>query len=133
METEEFYERGDSDERNAKITQLNFHMESGDTYHMYHGQDCCEQVYIEEIVGDLGSLIGLPILEAEKASNGPKEIEGGYGGEEQWTFYKLGTNRGHVNIRWYGTSNGYYSMGVSFSKNTTKEWWSDDDDDEEGA
>lgn len=79
----------------------------------FHYQDCCEGVYIEDICGDLEDLVGSPILVAEEVSNyeaGPK-----YEGEESytWTFYRFATQKGWVNVRWYGSSNGYYSEGVS--------------------
>ncbi|WP_353856799.1 hypothetical protein [Bacillus sp. Bos-x628] len=40
----------------------------GDQYLMYHEQDCCESVYIEDIIGDLADLIGNPLLMAESVS-----------------------------------------------------------------
>jgi hypothetical protein len=75
-------------------------------YVMYHGQDCCEDVYIESITGDINSLIGKEILLAEEVS---EEVESG-----TWTFYKLSTINGDVTIRWLGSSNGYYSETVDF-------------------
>lgn len=80
---------------------------------LYHSQDCCESVYIEDICGDLEDLVGSPLLVAEEVSN--YEAEPKYEGEESytWTFYRFATRKGWVNVRWYGSSNGYYSEGVS--------------------
>ena len=79
-----------------------FQTEGGERYLMYHEQDCCETVEIENIDGDLQSLVGQVIDSACKSSI--PRLEGGrkcgcdY--SRLWTFY-------HINgvcIRCYGTS-----------------------------
>ncbi len=92
--------------------QLIFHMEDGDMYRMYHYQDCCKHVYIEDIIGDLDDLIGSPVLMAEAVAEGGRDRDGTF----TWTFYKFATVKGYVTIRWYGSSNGYYSESVTFEK-----------------
>lgn len=91
---------------------LEFISENGDRYVFHHHQDCCESVVIEDIVGDLSDLEGTPILEAEE-TGGESELDD-YG-THTWTFYKFGTIKGHVNVRWHGESNGYYSESVDLS------------------
>ena len=106
-------------------------------YKMFHIQDCCEQVWIEDLCGDLEDLVGSPIVMAEEATNNEnrnplspvpadtwaglkKDLneESEYGRDESntWTFYKLGTNKGVVTMRWCGSSNGYYSESVNFAE-----------------
>ena len=75
---------------------------------MYHSQDCCESVEIEDVCGDLTDLVGSPILKAEERT---KEGSTGWG-DFTYTYYEIATIKGSVTIRWYGTSNGYYSTSV---------------------
>lgn len=116
--------------------ELIFHCETGEKYKLYHSQDCCESVMIDDINGDLEDLIGTPILVAEEVNNDEfvnafenkfkkqsdydyyeKDEDGNYKPEScTWTFYKLATKNGYVDIRWFGESNGYYSESVDFKK-----------------
>lgn len=99
---------------NESNDEIRFETSDGERYLMYHDQSCCENVYIESIVGDIKSLIGQEVLLAEEVSSdgfGPmNEYEDSY----TWTFYKIATIKGHIDIRWYGSSNGYYSESVTF-------------------
>jgi hypothetical protein len=98
---------------------ITFITDNGEVYNMYHDQDCCESVYIESVVGDIEDIIGVPLLIAEESTSG-ENPEGAEVSEYQdsftWTFYKLATIKGYVDIRWYGESNGYYSESVSLYK-----------------
>ena len=78
-------------------------------------QDCCESVDIDDVCGDLGDLVGSPILQAEEVDGGQLPArEDGYEVSYTWTFYKFATIKGSVTVRWYGESNGYYSEEVDF-------------------
>lgn len=99
--------------------RIEFEVEGGKTYALYHSQDCCESVVVESIVGDLQDLVGTPILLAEEAESAddPPGYKHEWQPESQtWTFYKLRTIKGSVDIRWHGTSNGYYSESVFFGQ-----------------
>lgn len=80
-------------------------------YVFTHDQDCCESVDINDVVGELGDLEGVPLLMAEEVSGyiGP---EPEYADSYTYTFYKFATIRGYVDVRWLGESNGYYSESV---------------------
>lgn len=92
-----------------------FHTSIG-VFKMYHSQDCCESVSIEDVVGSVDDLQNATVVFA-------REDDGEVDGDEHdhyesctWTFYNIQTDKGHVQIRWLGTSNGYYSESVYFVK-----------------
>jgi hypothetical protein len=92
--------------------EIIFRATDGSVYRMWHSQDCCESVRIEDIAGDLDFLVGSPITQAIESTNeGGPEYE-----SSTWTFYHFATMKGYVSIRWLGVSNGYYSERVDFAK-----------------
>lgn len=100
-----------TDVKQVSDDQINFTCNNGIKYKMYHSQDCCETVTIEDINGTLSDLIGEEILLAEERSS-QKETNFG---SETWTFYTIRTKKVSIDIRWYGESNGYYSEEVDFA------------------
>lgn len=104
---------------NADGSELRFTLDTGEQYRMYHEQDCCESVSIEDIIGELDDLIGAPLLMAEEVSSDddpPDILKESHNDLYAWTFYKFATIKGYVTIRWYGESNGYYSVSVDFER-----------------
>lgn len=97
----------------AGSEEITLHTNNGASYKMYHDQNCCESVSVNDVEGDIADLIGQPLVLAEEASN--EGDESSYG-SCTWTFYRLATAKGFVVIRWFGESNGYYSEEVSFRK-----------------
>jgi hypothetical protein len=98
--------------------EIIFTTTTGRKFCMNHVQDCCEHVSVEDICGELSDLVGSPLLQAEESVN-----DKGYkpqSGDDSftWTFYRLATIKGQVVIRWYGSSNGYYSESVYFEEIT---------------
>jgi len=107
---------------NRDDQELRFYTSDGEEYMMYHEQDCCEHVYLEDICGDLDDLVGSPLLLVEEV-NQEDEMPPGMKPEDYnldesftWTFYKLATMKANVTLRWLGESNGYYSESVDFAK-----------------
>jgi len=101
--------------------ELVFTAEDGRKWKFYHEQDCCESVLIDDIIGELSDLVGSPICMAEEIDDGNDESKKDeYDTSYTWTFYKFATIKGYVTVRWYGTSNGYYSESVDFVEIRTK-------------
>ena len=103
---------------NIEITEdkerIYFETDSNELFLMYHEQDCCEEVYLEDICGDIDNLLNAPIEFAECTQNHSEDNDCDI--SSTWTFYKLATNKGYVTLRWYGESNGYYSEEVYIVK-----------------
>lgn len=120
-----------------KGDELVFTTVEGEVFRQIYYNDCCASCDVEEIHGDLSDLVGTPILMAEEVSShepdealavkregeeAKKKAELGdryyfYDREsETWTFYKASTIKGSVTIRWYGSSNGYYSESPTFER-----------------
>ena len=77
-----------------------------------------QYVYIEDISGNLSDLVGSPFIQSEEVSSDPpaRSADEYVPESETWTFYKFGTAKGYVTVRWWGTSNGYYSESVDFGQ-----------------
>lgn len=119
-------------EVNEDNTELLFgqYCENDEKVRFFHEDDCCERVYISDIIGDLKDLWDAPILKAEVRCYQPeletaeyKEAQDFFRNREEdycdrtesitWTFYEFATIKGSVTIRWVGGSNGYYSERVT--------------------
>ena len=98
----------------ADDAELTLYLSDTNYVRFYHSQSCCESVYIEDICGDLKDLVGAPLVEAEEVSDELYEAEHTpeYSESYTWTFYKFRTRKGSVTVRWFGSSNGYYSESV---------------------
>ena len=90
---------------NKGSDHISFLFSDGSCFKMYHPQECCETVEVGDICGDINDLLNIPLLGAEVSVNNDNE-------SATWTFYKFRTQKGYVDIRWYGTSSGYYSEEV---------------------
>ena len=76
---------------------------------MIHHQDCCETVYLADVVGSFEDLIGYPLVEVSEsivdiATEGMSSTA---------TYYNFKTVKASVQLRWVGESNGYYSVAVN--------------------
>lgn len=121
--------------------EVKFITNDNERYKMFHAQDCCETVMLDEVIGDWQDLVGTPILDAQESSSDDRidaemnlyndeeyvieklrklgdDVEAHPFSDESetWTFYKLRTIKGSVTLRWYGASNGYYSERVDIVK-----------------
>ena len=95
-------------------SEENFQILTDDcVYTFYHQQDCCESVLLTQVGGISDKIIGSRIIIIAEGVTDEKDTEYGH---ITWTFYKIGTNKGMIDFRWQGESNGYYSESVDLIK-----------------
>lgn len=83
---------------------------ANELYVLTHIQECCENVWIESITGELEDLIDSPLIMAEVASQ-TKRDEDGFA-DQIFYFYKFATAKGYVTIRFVADDTPYYSTEV---------------------
>lgn len=109
---------------NRLSEKVTIHTKEGRVFEMYHNQDCCEVVYLADFhvyKGYVGE-----VTEAKVETNNIDTPEALYYYNEDgtetlyydkawlWTFYIINTEVGKITLRWFGSSNGYYSEEVDF-------------------
>lgn len=93
------------------IDEIIFTTDDGREFHLGHINECCEEVWLEDVVGDITDLENAIILVSEEVKNmdePPPEnrsVDDCY----TWTYYNFRTLKGSVQVRFFGTSNGFYS------------------------
>ena len=100
------------DTRDENSNIFVFKCDDGSVYLFTHVQDCCEEVQLDDICGNMDDLLNSPLTMAEEVTDINESGEGMDYISYTWTFYKFATAKGYVTLRWYGESNGYYSESV---------------------
>lgn len=90
----------------------------GDAIKFYHSQSCCEEVELDDVYGNKEDLVGailygIELTTSNDSNAGYFPARDCYDSSYTWSFYKIKTSKGCVDLRWYGHSNGYYSETVN--------------------
>ena len=87
-------------------------------YIFHHEYSCCESVWLTQVDCISDKLIGSRIVIAEVVTKTGEDgvIDTDEYDSVTWSFYKIGTNKGMIDFRWQGESNGYYSETVDLIK-----------------
>jgi hypothetical protein len=98
---------------------LTFTMSDGSIYEMGYVPDCCATCVVESGLDDLKAMIGqkLVAVTEDSSKETPADVKQEYTPESQtWTFYTFRSNKATAQLRWFGSSNGYYSESVTFRR-----------------
>ncbi|WP_198945761.1 hypothetical protein [Acetobacter sp. DsW_063] len=98
--------------------EFTFRFSDGCSIKFLHYQDCCEDVYVNDVCGYALDLVGFPLLVAREADGQQDPVDAD---SYTWTFYEFATNKGSVTVRWLGISNGYYSEAVDYNFSSASE------------
>ena len=93
------------EDNESLLIHLNTHV-----LEMIHYRDCCETVYLADVVGNFEDLIGYPLLEVSESI---VNIESAEYESTTASYYNFKTVKANVQLRWVGESNGYYSETVN--------------------
>lgn len=92
--------------------------DDGALYTQQYYEDCCAGCGLIDGLDDLVKLIGQKIVvvaEETTSRDMPSDYKPDYEPESfTWTFYTIRTFEGTAVLRWYGSSNGYYSETATF-------------------
>lgn len=106
-------------EQESEVVELCF--DNNESITMYHEQDCCEHVNVDDVAGpvDLTGAIFYELIEKDSSNANKKEDNDDDWDDDSftWTFYTIRTSKGYTDIKWYGASNGYYSESVDLKVN----------------
>lgn len=97
----------------------------GSLARLYHEQDCCEEVYLEDVCGNPSDFIEQPLTLFEQRDGTYDE------GSMRYTFYELGCPKGCITLRWYGYADwASYSTAVDYiiTDHNGKEYLGDSDE-----
>lgn len=94
--------------------EIIFTLDDGRKFQLFHDDECCETVFIEDIDNDPKVLLNSEVLLAEVIMGKGLQSLDGEDESFTWVFYKLITINGGITIRWYGESNGNYSEEAKF-------------------
>lgn len=102
---------------NDNKTELIFISEDDKIYKMFYHNMGNSECVLEDIVGDLNDLVGMPILKAYKTiENGKSKINKFFNDWELWTFYNFSTIKGTITLKWVDIDDYYYSVEVQFEE-----------------
>ena len=88
---------------------MTFRLFDGRVFWLGHYQECCEDVHLEEVIGDVDDLVCAPIIKAVELTN-----RGEQEGDLLWTFYEVATIKGTVTIRFCANLYTDYGVDVGF-------------------